>query len=157
VRPDTINSTVLLVNLVPLLCAVCTCATAAKALEQLRDKSHNFDLVLSDVYMPGERQRHYRELRAAVPPAVPPAAAGGCFCASACSLNPTPATRIRHTGTRRFEADSYICVGCLLFSAIQTSTSLVPSHCVVVSVCHSVTLSLFCRHGWFQAAGSNRP
>lgn len=34
--------------------AVCTCATAAKALEQLRDKTHNFDLVLSDVYMPGE-------------------------------------------------------------------------------------------------------
>lgn len=36
-----------------LACAVCTCATAAKALEQLRDKTHNFDLVLSDVYMPG--------------------------------------------------------------------------------------------------------
>lgn len=32
---------------------VCTCATAATALEQLREKSHNFDLVLSDVYMPG--------------------------------------------------------------------------------------------------------
>jgi CheY-like chemotaxis protein len=33
---------------------VCTCATAASALQQLRDKTHNFDLVLSDVYMPGE-------------------------------------------------------------------------------------------------------
>jgi response regulator of citrate/malate metabolism len=33
--------------------AVLTCATAAAALEQLRDKSHGFDLVLSDVYMPG--------------------------------------------------------------------------------------------------------
>lgn len=33
--------------------AVFVCATAAKALEQLRDKTHNFDLVLSDVYMPG--------------------------------------------------------------------------------------------------------
>lgn len=34
--------------------AVCTCSAAASALDQLRDKSHNFDLVLSDVYMPGE-------------------------------------------------------------------------------------------------------
>eukprot|EP00775_Hariotina_reticulata_P011505 gene11505-11648_t len=31
---------------------VCTCVNAASALEQLRDKTHNFDLVLSDVYMP---------------------------------------------------------------------------------------------------------
>lgn len=38
----------------PYIRAVCTCATAASALEQLRDKTHNFDLVLSDVYMPGE-------------------------------------------------------------------------------------------------------
>lgn len=34
--------------------AVCTCSAATSALDQLRDKSHNFDLVLSDVYMPGE-------------------------------------------------------------------------------------------------------
>jgi CheY-like chemotaxis protein len=33
--------------------AVCTCVNAASALEQLRDKTHNYDLVLSDVYMPG--------------------------------------------------------------------------------------------------------
>jgi CheY-like chemotaxis protein len=38
------------------MCAVCTCSAAASALDQLRDKSHNFDLVLSDVYMPGEQQ-----------------------------------------------------------------------------------------------------
>lgn len=36
---------------------VCTCSAATKALDQLRDKSHNFDLVLSDVYMPGEQQQ----------------------------------------------------------------------------------------------------
>jgi len=38
-------------------CTVCTCSAATKALDQLRDKSHNFDLVLSDVYMPGEQQQ----------------------------------------------------------------------------------------------------
>ena len=33
-----------------------TCNNAASALELLRDKArHHFDLVLSDVYMPGER------------------------------------------------------------------------------------------------------
>lgn len=35
--------------------AVSTCQAATSALDQLRDKSHNFDLVLSDVYMPGKR------------------------------------------------------------------------------------------------------
>jgi len=34
-------------------CAVTTCSTAMSALEILREKTHDFDLVLSDVYMPG--------------------------------------------------------------------------------------------------------
>ncbi len=35
--------------------AVTTCPNGVTALEMLRDKSQHFDLVLSDVYMPGTR------------------------------------------------------------------------------------------------------
>ena len=38
--------------------AVTTCPNGVTALEKLRDKSQRFDLVLSDVYMPGKRTRH---------------------------------------------------------------------------------------------------
>ena len=34
--------------------AVTTCPNGVTALEKLRDKSQHFDLVLSDVYMPGK-------------------------------------------------------------------------------------------------------
>jgi hypothetical protein len=34
--------------------AVTTCQNGKAALEKLRDKTHHFDLVLSDVYMPGK-------------------------------------------------------------------------------------------------------
>ena len=36
--------------------AVETCVNGKEALKLLRDKDKNFDLVLSDVYMPGEMQ-----------------------------------------------------------------------------------------------------
>lgn len=35
--------------------AVVPCSAAASALDQLRGKKEDFDLVLSDVYMPGEQ------------------------------------------------------------------------------------------------------
>ena len=38
--------------------AVTTCPNGVTALERLRDKSQHFDLVLSDVYMPGESNAH---------------------------------------------------------------------------------------------------
>lgn len=45
--------------------AVTTCVNGATALGMLRDKSQHFDLVLSDVYMPGEQQqlriRHFSQ------------------------------------------------------------------------------------------------
>ena len=40
------------------LLAVTTCPNGVTALERLRDKSQHFDLVLSDVYMPGESTAH---------------------------------------------------------------------------------------------------